>query len=293
MTAAIVIQTIIMSILTAGLLASVSVALTLEVGVTRIVNFAHGEFVMLGAYVVYYLTTYAHFNIFEALLCSVVVIAIFSWVVFRLFLLRVIKQPEHDQLLATLGLSIVIVNVTMMAVTPDARMMQVPDILPSIQFGGAVLPGNSLFAALVGFATYAGLWWLMRKSRWGIPIRFAAADPELAAYSGVNVDRMFALSFIIGGAFAGLGGGLIACVLAITPSLGLDFVIRSFTIIVLGGVGSIPGALIGAVILSTVEGVSSVLIPNGGSWAFGVSFAVFFAVLILRPYGLFNRSKEA
>ena len=101
---------------------------------------------------------------------------------------------------------------------------------------------------------------------------------------------MFTLSFVIGGAFAGISGGLIATVLAVQPSMGFDFVIRAFAIIMMGGIGSVPGALLGAVILSMTEGLSSILLPHGGSWSFGVAFVVLLVVLVVRPKGLMTKA---
>jgi branched-chain amino acid transport system permease protein len=102
---------------------------------------------------------------------------------------------------------------------------------------------------------------------------------------------MFTMSFVIGGICAGIGGGLVAIVLAIEPSIGIQFVIRAFAIMVLGGMGSIPGALIGAIVFATVDGLSSVLLPNGASWGFGVSFLVLLAVMAFRPTGLLTRGE--
>jgi branched-chain amino acid transport system permease protein len=283
-----IVQSIFLALLMAGLLASVSVGLTLQAGVTRIFNFAHGEIVMLGAYVVYYL--HMHLGIILAIAVAGLAMGLFSWAIFTLVLRRVLKQAAHDQLLATLGISIVVMNVALMAFSPTPRLIQTPELLPTLVFGEVRLPGNNVFAALVGFAMYAGLWWFVERSRWGLPMRFSSADAELATYTGIDVDRMFTLSFVIGGVFGGVAGGLIATVLAIHPSMGFDFVIRAFAIIMMGGIGSVPGALLGAVILAVTEGLSSALLPHGASWSFGVAFVVLLIVLVVRPKGLLTRA---
>lgn len=289
MTTDVIVQSLILSLLMAGLLASVTVGLTLQAGVTRIVNFAHGDFVMLGAYATYFAYTLYGINIFVAVLLGGVAVAVLSWAAYKLVLSRVLQHAQHDQLLATLGMQIILTNLALIFFSPTPRLMQGVDIIPAAVVGEIHIPGNNIFAALVGLAMYIGLWWFVEKSRWGIPMRFAAADPELAAYSGVDVQGMFTISFVIGGIFAGIGGGLVAIVLAIQPAMGVEFVIRAFAIMVLGGMGSIPGALVGAVIFATVDGLSSVILPHGASWGFGVSFLVLLVVMAVKPTGLLTR----
>jgi branched-chain amino acid transport system permease protein len=281
-------QSIVLALLLAGLLASVSVGLTLQAGVTRIFNFAHGEIVMLGAYTVYYLNP--AIGLLPSIAAAGLFMGVFSWAVFKLVLKRVIKQAAHDQLLATLGISIVITNLALIVFSPTPHLIQGAELLPNLTFGDLRIPGSNIFAAAVGFGMYVGLWWFVERSRWGLPMRFASADPELATFTGIDVDRMFTLSFVIGGVFAGISGGLVATVLSVHPAMGFDFVIRAFAIIMMGGIGSVPGALLGAIILSMTEGLSAVLLPHGASWGFGVAFVVLLIVLIVRPRGLLTRA---
>jgi branched-chain amino acid transport system permease protein len=284
-----VIQAVLLSLSVAGLYAAVAAGLTLTVGVTRIINFAHGEFVMLGAFLTYWL--YSHFGIspWLGMLASGVALGLFSILVYRSFLARVLKQDEHNQLLATLGLSILLLNIAIILWSPDPRVMQAPALLPTLQFGGVTIPGNNIVVALVGLLLFAVLLGIKNYSRYGTQMRFASDDPVLAMHSGVNVDRIFELSFVIGGAAAGVSGGLVALLLYVQPSVGVDLVIRAFAIITLGGLGNIPGALVGAAILSLVEGLIGTFVPGGGSWGFGVAFLILLLVLIVRPSGIFGR----
>src|SRR5690606_31429947 len=127
---------------------------------------------------------------------------------------------------------------------------------------------------------------VMKHTRYGTQMRFASDDPTLAMCSGIDVDRVFELSFVIGGFAAGVAGSLVALSLYVYPAVGLDLVIRAFAIIALGGLGNIPGALIGSAILALIEGLTSTFVPQGASWSFGVAFFVLLLVLILRPSGL-------
>jgi branched-chain amino acid transport system permease protein len=288
-----VVQAVLLALCMASLYAAVAAGLTLTVGVTRIINFAHGEFVMLGAFLTYWL--YARFGLspWLGMVVSGMALALLSSVVYRGFLARVLKQDEHNQLLATLGLSILILNLAVIAWSPDPRVMQAPPLLPSLNVGSITVPGNNIAVALVGLVLFVAMYAIRNHTRYGTQMRFASDDPELAMHAGINVDRVFELSFVIGGAAAGVSGGLVALVLYVQPTVGVDLVIRAFAIIALGGLGNIPGALVGSVILALTEGLISTFVPQGGSWGFGVAFLILLMVLIVRPSGLFGRQVQA
>ena len=286
-----ILQTLLLALATAGLYAAIASGLTLEFGVTRIINFAHGEFVMLGAFVTYFLNTLADVPAPLAILIAGAAMAVFSVLVFYGFLAHVLRQD--DQILATLGLSILIINLAIIAWTPDARVMHVSPVMPALSLLGVTIPGNNVFVLLVGILLYAALMGFMRYSRYGLELRLASDDPDLAALTGINVNRMFALSFMIGGITAGIAGGLVALVLYVQPSVGVDLVMRAFAIVALAGLGSIPGALIGAVILSVAEGFVATFVSQGASWGYGVAFLIIVIVLLVRPYGMFGRERRA
>lgn len=286
-------QAVLLALTVAGLYAAIAAGLTLTVGVTRIINFAHGEFVMLGAFLTYALFTFYGVSPWIGMVISGVAIALFSAVVYRVFLARVLKHDEHNQLLATLGLSILLVNIAVILWSPDPRIMQAPQLLPSLQFAGVTVPGNNLVVAGVGGLLFLMLQYIMRHTRYGTQMRFASDDAELAMHCGINVDRVFELSFVVGGFAAGVAGGLVALILYVHPSVGLDLVIRAFAIIALGGLGNIPGALIGAAILALAEGLTSTFVPDGGSFGFGVAFLLLLLVLIVRPSGLFGKQVQS
>src|SRR5690606_539942 len=174
----------------------------------------------------------------------------------------------------------------------DPRVMQAPQLVPALQFAGVTIPGNNLVVAGVGGLLFLMLQFVMRHTRYGRQMRFASDDAELARHSGINVDRIFELSFVVGGFAAGVAGGLVALILYVHPSVGLDLVIRAFAIITLGGLGNIPGALVGAAILALAEGLTSTFIPHGGSFGFGVAFLLLLVVLIVRPTGLFGKQAQ-
>lgn len=288
-----IVQAVLLALSMAGLYAAVAAGLTLTVGVTRIINFAHGEFVMLGAFLTYWLYSRYGLSPWFGMAVSGVALGFASLVVYRVFLARVLKQDEHNQLLATLGLSILILNIAIILWSPDPRVMQAPAVFPSLQFDGVTVPGNNVAVALVGLLLFAAMLAIKNHTRYGTQMRFASDDPALAMHSGINVDRVFELSFVIGGIAAGVSGGLVALVLYVQPTVGVDLVIRAFAIIALGGLGNIPGALIGSAVLALAEGLTSTFVPQGGSWGFGIAFLVLLLVLIIRPSGLLGKPVHA
>lgn len=289
----ILVQSLLLALCTAGLYAAVASGLALEFGVARIINFAHGEFVMLGAFQTYFLYDLYRIPPLVGMLTAGVSMGVLSLLVYRGFLSKVLKQDERNQILATLGLSIFILNIAVILWTPNARVMHAPALLPTLHFSGITLPGNNLAVLLVGCVLFALLMAFMHYSKYGVQLRLASDDPLLATFSGVSVDRMFGLSFIIGGMTAGIAGGLVSLVLYIHPYLGQELVIRAFAIVVLAGLGSIPGALIGAVLLSVIEGLVANFIPQGNSWGYGVAFLIIVLVLLIRPTGLFGKELRA
>jgi branched-chain amino acid transport system permease protein len=283
-------QTVVLGLGTAGLYASVASGLTLEFGVMRIINFAHGEFVMIGAFITYFLYTGYGIPPLLGMLVAGGAIGLLSWIVFKGFLAGVLKQDEHNQLLATLGLSIVLLNLAAILWTPNARAMRVADILPSLRLGAIVLPGNNLLVALLGVMLVLALMFIKNRTALGLQMRLASDDPELASFAGLDVNRTYGLAFVIGGITAGIAGGLVALVLYVQPTVGTDLVVRAFAIIALGGLGSISGVLLGAIILALAEQMTSTFIANGASWGYGVAFLMIVLVLVFRPTGLFGRA---
>ena len=288
------IQATVLALAVGLLYAAVAAGLTLEFGVSGIINFAHGEFVMLGAYITYFLALgNGPGGFILGLILATLAMAVLSSIAFRVILVRVLRGAEHSQLLATLGLSIALQGVATLLWSPNVRTLADTRMIPDLRVAGIVLPGNSLFLAVVSLLMYVALVVFMKTTRAGLHMRFAADNPELANLSGVDVTRMSELAFVIGGAMAGAAGGLVALTLYVTPLVGLELAVFAFAIVAVGGLGRIGGALFGALLLALAIGYVSNYVPSGASLGNGVAFFLLVVVLITRPRGLFIRTSRA
>ncbi|HXX36517.1 MAG TPA: branched-chain amino acid ABC transporter permease [Thermodesulfobacteriota bacterium] len=279
------IQTLVFSVLVAGFIATVASGISLVLGVTRIINFAHGELVMLGAYLTYWLYVLYGISPLVSAFISFIAMGVLSYIIFRLFLHRVLQAEGHNQLLATVGLSIVLQNIAMLLWTPNIKTINV-QMLPTYKVGSIVIPGNFLFVAIMGMICYGVLIYIVNYTSYGTMMKMTSDHPQLAQYSGVDVFRAFSLSFVIGGAFAGAAGSMLGVFLYITPLVGLDASLKGFAVVIAGGIGSVPGAIVGALMVSMAEGFCSAFMPEGASWGFGVAFLIVILILLFRPTGI-------
>jgi branched-chain amino acid transport system permease protein len=257
------------------------------VGVTGLINFCHGDFVMIGAFITYYLFT-AGVNIYLCMLISFLSIGLLAYISFELFLGRILTTVTRNQILGTYGLGLLLQNAAMLIFSPVVRSMQAT-LLPSFKLGIIIIPGNYAFIALYGFALYAGLILLIYRTRFGLTMRLTSDNRELAMFTGVDTRRAYRSAFVVGGALAGAAGTLVAVLLYVYPSVGAEFTSKALAIVIMGGLGSIPGALLGAAVLAIVEGLVSAFVPNGASWGFGVSFVLLIVMLAVRPNGFFGK----
>ncbi|MBU3647569.1 MAG: ABC transporter permease, partial [Limnohabitans sp.] len=298
----------------------VAAGLSLIFGVTRIVNFAHGSFFMLGVYVAYSLVSHAapllasalglvlgdtasqSAAYFVLLLCAALVTALLGACVEVLLLRRIYKAPELFQLLATFALVLVIQDGTLwLWGAEDLLGPRAPGLNGAVEILGRRFPSYDLFLIAIGPLVLVGLWWILQRTRFGVLIRAATQDREMLGALGVNPRHLFTAVFALGCALAGLGGAL---QLPREPAhLGLDMATigDAFVVVVVGGMGSIPGAFVAALLIAEIKalciaiGTVDVL---GFSFAFSkltlvVEFLVMAAVLMVRPWGLLGRPQSA
>lgn len=279
-------QAVITGILLGGVYALVSIGLTLIFGVLGIVNFAQGTMLTLAMYVVFELVTAAGLDLYVATLVAIPLLFGLGYLVQASMLNRLMQRGHTEgQLLVTLGLSLLIANILLLSFGGQPKSVASP-AEGNFHVLGAIVSVPRLIAFGGAIVLAAVLTLVLRRTKLGLTIRSVAANAEGAALVGVNVRRVFALTFGLGAACVGAAGGLVLPFLSLTPSTGEQFTILAFIIVVLGGLGSVTGAVLGGLTIGLVQTVGGLYLPGTG--ALLLVFAVFILVLFLRPQGLFG-----
>lgn len=273
-------------ILLGGTYALVSVGLNLIFGVIRVVNFAQGEFVMLGMYGAYAAYAVLGLDPLFALLIVLPALFVLGAAIQRLVLARLRTEPTM-QIFATFGLLMLIENAVLAATRGTAY--SVPSVVAqaSLSVTGVQVGASRLLALAAATLAAAGLGLFLRRTMLGRAIRAVAQDSAAARLMGVNVERIYWLTFGIGTALAGLAGCLLAPIYTLSPQIGTSFILPAFAVVVLGGLGSVLGAYVGGFIVGLTEAFAGYYLDPALKHA--VLFAVFIGVLIVRPSGLFGQ----
>lgn len=280
-------QALLNGILLGGVYALYSAGFSLIFGVMGVVNIAHGELVMLGAFITYWMFAILHLNPFLTLPFSLFGLFILGYWLQKLAINKVVGSPSIMSYILTFGLHLVIANLALLAWTADPRDIVTPFSGASLTIFGLVIPYIKLIGFGLSLAVIGALYWLLHHSRPGRAIQATAQDLSMARLTGVDVRRIFALTFGLGAAIAGLAGSLVAMSGQVQPDMGMSYTIIAFCVVVLGGMGYMPGALIGGLILGVVGSVSSVLLTSG--WASAITFFMLYLMLVLRPSGITGR----
>jgi branched-chain amino acid transport system permease protein len=285
-TFAILFPAVLNGLTTGAVYALVALGLTLIYGVLHIINFAHGAALMMALYGVYFLKQSLGIDPYLALLPMMAVMFVAGYALQRGIIQRASHGRDENILLVTLGLSIVLENVALLAFKSDTRTIDTPYTLATVAIGPAAIAVTRLVAFFGALAAAALLLWIVRRTDLGRAIRAVAKEKHGARLVGIDVDHVQAMSFGIGLACLGAAACFLLPAYYVNPQVGNGFVLVAFTIVVLGGMGSFTGALLGGLLIGVVESL-------GGLW-FGESlgqvgiFLLFIAVLLLRPQGLFG-----
>jgi branched-chain amino acid transport system permease protein len=282
------IQSVVSGVLVGGVYALVGIGLTIIFGVMRVINFAHGDLVMLGMYLTWVL--FAKLGMDPYLSVLVVAPALFLWgaLLQRLFIDRALGAPSQNQILLTLGLGLVMSNTVMLVFTSDYRIITTSYSSASFTLAGISLSRPLLYSFVITVAITGGLYSFLRYTDTGQAIRATAQDRQAAALMGIDVRRMSLLAFGLGSALAGTAGALVAPTYYIYPDVGHAFTLKAFVIVVLGGMGSVVGATLGGVLIGVTESVAAAYLASGLKEA--VVLALFVALLLFRPSGLLGKS---
>jgi branched-chain amino acid transport system permease protein len=264
--------------------------LSLIFGVTRIVNFAHGSFYMLAAYLTYSLAGALPLGpaaFYVAVLLAALAVAAVGLGVEVGLLRRVYRAPELYQLLLTFALVLVIADaVKLIWGSENKTGPTAPGLAGSIPIAGQLFPTYDLALVAVGAGVGAALWWLFYRTKWGILVRAATQDREMVAALGVDQARLFTSVFVVGSFLAGLGGALQVPRQAITTVMDTTVITEAFVVVVVGGMGSVAGALLAAIVIGVIDAFGVLLLPRA---SLVMVFAVMAVVLIVRPWGLRGR----
>jgi len=271
-------------LLLGGVYALLAGGLNLIFGVMRVINLAHGELLMLGAYTTFWLFARTGMNPVLSLLLSVPLLFLLGALVQRLLVNRVVRRPLLISLLMTFGLSLFLTGLAQQLWTNDYR--SVPYLSGSIGVGGLAISRPRLVAFAVALALSAATYAFLRWGRWGRALRATAQNPDAALACGVNVDRARLLAFALGAALAGAAGTLAAFMYTVFPEMGHTFMLKAFAVIVLGGMGSFAGAFLAALLLGLVEAYAAFWTTT--QIAEAIIYLLLVLALLLRPNGLFG-----
>ncbi|QIL74062.1 branched-chain amino acid ABC transporter permease (plasmid) [Diaphorobacter sp. HDW4B] len=283
----IAIQISVIALMTAFVYALVALGFTLVFGIMRVVNFAHGEFYMLGAYSVYVFYGILGWNFGLALVVGALVVGLSGLLVERL-LFRRFAGDEMGGMIVSLALAVCLQEAVALIFSVDDLTVERP-VQGVLEIGGVFIALDQLVVVGVTLLVLVAFYLLIEKTRVGITIRAVAQDSEVARLQGVRSWRMTALTFGLSCLLAGIAGALMAPVYTINPHMGEMVVVKAFIIVVLGGLGSLPGAVVAALILSFTEAIASTF--YNATVATMLSFLIVMAVLTFRPAGLMGRSR--
>ncbi|HKV43299.1 MAG TPA: branched-chain amino acid ABC transporter permease [bacterium] len=288
--AQVALQNAINGLLIGGTYATVAVGFSMVWGILNIINIAHGALVMLGAYVTYWLFTLYHIDPLLSLPLTAAALFALGYPMQRFVINQVIRASFFITFLLTFGFELLITNLALAAWTADIRSVTTAYSGRSFAVGAIALPAVRIVSLGIAVLVAALLHLVMTRTRLGIAIRATASDQEAARLMGIPIAHVYALTFAIAAATAGIAGGLISISFPIYPAMGAGYTLIGFVVCVLGGLGSVPGALLGGLLLG--------LLQTYAAWWLGpnfdniIAFSVLLLVLTVRPAGLLGRARH-
>lgn len=282
-------QLVLLGLLIGGVYVAVGIGFGLVWGVLNIVNLSHGALVMIGAYLTWKLFTAYHIDPFLTLPLDALLLFGLGYGLQRLVINRVIRAPLLFTFLLTFGLNLVVINVLLFLFKSDFRSVNPSYSGVGLTLGSLQVPYTRLGSLVVALALAAALAILLNRTRTGLAIQAIGADRDAAQLVGIDLRHTYALTFAIGAACAGVAGGLITLIQAITPTAGEPYTLQAFVVVILGGLGRVSATVVGGLLFGLVE-VFAQSIPGSGSvFANAIAFGLLVLVLVTRPQGLLGR----
>jgi branched-chain amino acid transport system permease protein len=285
----VLVQALVSGILIGGVYALIGIGLTIIFGVMRVINFAHGDLMMIGMYLTYFLFTLLKIDPFVSVLITIPVMFAFGAFLQKAVINRILGSLPQNQILLTIGLGLIMSNSVMLAFTSDYKILTTSYSSSSVSVAGISISQPLAVSFAITVAITAALYWFLMKTDTGQAIRATAQDREAAQLMGINVKRMSIIAFGIGTSLAGTAGALISPTYYVFPQVGSAFTLKAFVITVLGGMGSVVGATLGGIIIGVVESVGAVTISS--DWKDVLVFVIFLVVLLVKPSGLMGKSR--
>ena len=280
-------QSVLSGLLEGGNYALYSLGLAFVFGIMQIINMAHGEFLVLGGYIAYWLLVKAGLNPLLSLPIAALLAGGVSFVSYRVFLQRIRTTVELNTLILTFGIGILLSNLYLQLWSADIRNISVGWMENPLGLAGVYISLGEIVTFVISFFAVLSLYFFLRRTKLGKAIRITAIDRDAAALAGINVERVDLLAFSLGGALAGLGGPLLGMLSFVSPGTGIAITVKAFILTVLAGVGSIPGLILAGMILGVGEALTVTFVSSSFRELFG--FTLFLVILLIRPSGLFGQ----
>ncbi|MCW3984186.1 MAG: branched-chain amino acid ABC transporter permease [Candidatus Bathyarchaeota archaeon] len=264
--------------------------LNLIFGVMKLVNFAHGQLLMISAFLTWTISVASGMNAYLAIIISMIVVALLGVGVERLTFRRVLGTDKLNEIFVSLGLIYIFENAAMLIWGPHSKQIVSPFSGMSFALPGISLSYDRVVAVLVVVATLAAFGLLIKKTKIGLAMRATSQRNTTAMLMGINVEKIYMITFAIGAALAAVAGGLYGIIFSFDYQVGAMPTIIAFAIIIMGGLGSIKGAIVGGLLYGIAEQLATLFL--GGIWGSAVAFALLIVVLVIRPNGIFGEKGE-
>jgi len=274
-------------ILTGLVYGLMALGLSVIFGVVRVVNFAHGEMMTVAMYIAVTLFSVFHLDPLVMLVPIAAVMFALGYLLQAGLINAFITRPEHSQFLLLVAIAIIIANVLLILYGPDSQNVQVAYAFDSFQIGRIIIDATKLYAGIAAIAVSTGLFAFFRYTRVGTAIRACADNYTGALVVGLDVKRLYALTFGLGAACVGAAGTVLLLIFDVTPAVGPSYTLLAFVIVITGGLGSMPGALIGGVLIGLTEAMAGLLFTPSAKSMF--VFAILVLVLLFRPQGIMGK----
>lgn len=283
-----ILQVLISGLLSGGIYSLASVGLALLFGVVGLVNFAHGEYLMIAMYISFWIFSLFGIDPYQAMIFIMLIMALIGYMVFKGIMERVLYADHEIQILITLGISIIFQNAALMLFKADFRNVRIGLSTQTFDLFGLTFSSPRIIAFVIAIGASVALYLFLQKTFVGTAMRAISQDNKAAKLMGIKLTHTYMLAFVIGITLVGLAGVLIIPMYPAFPTVGNNFVLPAFIVVVIGGLSSVPGAIVGGLLVGVIESLTAFFI--GPAYQQAGYFLLFLLVVILKPSGLLGRS---